>query len=114
MATGADFAVFGVVGHRPMSNRVFDPIFGLIMAYSADPVVRMTVGKVIHMLRPPSDLFVPALLGRAALNIVRGVAKRKPADSSYPAMPAGAMGQRNSRVVCYDSISDPAIERYSR
>jgi 2-polyprenyl-6-methoxyphenol hydroxylase-like FAD-dependent oxidoreductase len=88
MATGADFAVPGVVGHKPMSNRIFDPIFGLIMAYSADdPVVRKTVGQVIHMLRPPSDLFAPSLLGRAALNVVRGVTKRKPVDSSYSAMP---------------------------
>lgn len=88
MATGADFAVPGVVGHRPMSNRIFDPMFRLIMEYSAnDPVVRMTVGKVIHMLRPPSDLFAPALLGRAALNMARGIAKRKPSDVSYSAMP---------------------------
>jgi len=88
MATGADFAIPGVVGHKPMSNRIFDPIFGLIMQHSADdPVVRMTVGKVIHMLRPPSDLFAPSLLGRAALNVVRGVAKRKPVKTSYPAMP---------------------------
>ena len=88
MATGADFAVPGVAGHRPMSNRIFDPVFRLIMEYSADdPVVRMTVGKVIHMLRPPSDLFAPALLARAALNVVRGVTTRKPGESSYPAMP---------------------------
>jgi 2-polyprenyl-6-methoxyphenol hydroxylase-like FAD-dependent oxidoreductase len=88
MATGADFAVPGVVGHKPMSNRIFDPFFGLIMAYSADdPVVRKTVGQVIHMLRPPSDLFAPSLLGRAALNVVRGVSKRKKVDSDYSAMP---------------------------
>jgi 2-polyprenyl-6-methoxyphenol hydroxylase-like FAD-dependent oxidoreductase len=87
MATGADFAVPGVVGHKPMSNRIFDPMFRLIMEYSADdPVVRMTVGRVLHMLRPPSDLFAPSLLGRAALNVVRGVAKRKPIET-YPAMP---------------------------
>ena len=87
MATGADFAVPGVVGRRPISNRIFDPIFGLSMACLADdPVVRMTVGKVIHMLRPASDLLAPALLGRAALNAVRGIARRQRADSSYPAM----------------------------
>ena len=88
MATGADFAVPGVVGHKPMSNRIFDPMFRLIMEYSADdPVVRMTVGRVIHMLRPPSDLFAPSLLGRAALNVVRGVAKHRPVNQTYPAMP---------------------------
>jgi len=88
MATGADFAVPGVVGHRPMASRIFDPFFGLLMRYSADdPVVRMAVGKVIHMLRPPSDLFAPSLLGRAALNVARGVAKRRPIDTSYSLMP---------------------------
>ena len=71
-----------------MSNRIFDPMFRLMMEYSAnDPVVRVTLGKVIHMLRPPSDLFAPKLLGRAALNVVRGITKRKPQDTSYPAMP---------------------------
>lgn len=88
MATGADFAVPGVEGHRPISSRIFDPIFGLIMAYSMDdPVVRMAVGKVIHMLRPASDLVAPALLGRAVLNAMRAIARRKPADTTYPAMP---------------------------
>lgn len=88
MATGADFTVPGVTGHRPMASRVFDPVFGVIMKYSAeDPIIRMAVGKVIHMLRPPSDLFAPALLGRAALNVARGVMKPKPAADSYPAMP---------------------------
>jgi len=28
MATGADFAVPGVIGHRPLSNRIFDPCSG--------------------------------------------------------------------------------------
>jgi len=47
MATGADFAVPGVIGHRPLSNRIFDPVFRLIMEYSADdPALRMTLGKV--------------------------------------------------------------------
>jgi 2-polyprenyl-6-methoxyphenol hydroxylase-like FAD-dependent oxidoreductase len=88
MATGADFAVPGVVGHRPFANRVFDPMFRIIMEYSADdPVVRMTVGKVIHMLRPPSDLFAPSLLARALRNTARGMLKRTPAPTSYPAMP---------------------------
>jgi 2-polyprenyl-6-methoxyphenol hydroxylase-like FAD-dependent oxidoreductase len=97
MATGADFAVPGVVGNRPLSNRIFDPVFGLIMEYSADdPVVRMTVGKVIHMLRPPSDLFAPALLGRATLNVVRGIAKHKPIVNSYPAMPPAQWAKATS------------------
>jgi 2-polyprenyl-6-methoxyphenol hydroxylase-like FAD-dependent oxidoreductase len=88
MATGADFAVPGVVGRKPLSNRIFDPMFRVIMEYSADdPIVRMTVGKVIHMLRPPSDLFAPSLLGRALVNTVRGVVKRQPAETTYPAMP---------------------------
>ncbi len=88
MATGADFAVPGVVGHRPMSNRIFDPALRLIMEYSADdPVVRATLGKVIHMLRPPSDLFAPALLGRAARNVVRGLIKRRPVAAGCSAMP---------------------------
>jgi len=88
MATGADFAVPGVTGHRPIASRLFDPFFALIMQHSADdPVVRMTVGKVIHMLRPPSDLFTPAFLGRAAVNVVRGIAKRKPIETSFSPMP---------------------------
>jgi 2-polyprenyl-6-methoxyphenol hydroxylase-like FAD-dependent oxidoreductase len=88
MATGADFAVPGCEGHRPMSNRIFDPMFRLIMECSAnDPIVRATLGKVIHMLRPPSDLFAPALLGRAALNVARGMTKRKPVEIGYPSMP---------------------------
>jgi 2-polyprenyl-6-methoxyphenol hydroxylase-like FAD-dependent oxidoreductase len=88
MATGADFAVPGVVGRKPLSNRIFDPLFRIIMEYSADdPVVRMTVGKVIHMLRPPSDLFAPSLLGRALVNTARGVVKRHPAETTYTAMP---------------------------
>ncbi len=58
------------------------------MEYSADdPIVRMKVGKVIHMLRPPSDLVAPALLGRAALNAIRGMARRGSAGAGYPAMP---------------------------
>jgi 2-polyprenyl-6-methoxyphenol hydroxylase-like FAD-dependent oxidoreductase len=88
MATGADFAVPGVIGRRPVANRIFDPFFALLMHYSADdPVVRMAIGKVIHMLRPPSDLFAPSLLGRAALNVARGVAKRQPMETPYSPMP---------------------------
>jgi hypothetical protein len=45
------------------------------------------LGKVIHMLRPPSDLLVPALLGRAAVNVARGLTKRRPAEIGYPSMP---------------------------
>jgi 2-polyprenyl-6-methoxyphenol hydroxylase-like FAD-dependent oxidoreductase len=88
MATGADFAVPEVDGYQPISNRIFDPLFRLIMEYSADdPIVRMKVGKVIHMLRPPSDLVAPALLGRAGLNAIRGMARRGSAGAGYPAMP---------------------------
>jgi 2-polyprenyl-6-methoxyphenol hydroxylase-like FAD-dependent oxidoreductase len=88
MATGADFAVPGVMGEKPFSNKIFDPVFRIIFEHSAnDPVVRMTLGKVIHMLRPPSDLFAPSLLGRALLNTARGVTKRKVVETNYPAMP---------------------------
>ncbi|HLX38213.1 MAG TPA: FAD-dependent monooxygenase [Candidatus Binataceae bacterium] len=88
MATGVDFTVPGVTGQRPLANRIIDPIFGTILQYSAeDPVVRMAVGRVLHMLRPPSDLFAPALLGRAALNVVRGVTRRKPPETSFSPMP---------------------------
>lgn len=88
MATGADFSIPGTLGHKPLSSKIFDPLVGLIMERSFDdPVVRLRMGEVIHMLRPPSDLFAPALLARVVVASLRHALKGKPASTAYSAMP---------------------------
>ncbi len=88
MATGADFSIPGTVGHKPLASKIFDPFVGLIMERSFDdPVVRLRMGEVIHMLRPPSDLFAPALLARVATATIKHALKRKPMSGACSPMP---------------------------
>jgi 2-polyprenyl-6-methoxyphenol hydroxylase-like FAD-dependent oxidoreductase len=88
MATGADFAVPGTEGTKPLSSKIFDPLVKVIMERSFDdPVVRLTMGKVIHMLRPPSDLFAPAILARVFTATARKLIERAPATTAYTPMP---------------------------
>src|SRR5271157_1857452 len=88
MATGADFAVPGTVGKRPLISRILDPVVGRILtAGNDDPVVRDRIGEVINMLKPPSALLELPILRRALLATMRRI-KRQP--GSIPAMPPPA------------------------
>src|SRR6266403_1031106 len=67
LATGADFRFPGTTGARPaligVFNRYLDALFN---AAADDAALRRLVGEVIHMLRRPTALFAPSVLGRVA------------------------------------------------
>jgi 2-polyprenyl-6-methoxyphenol hydroxylase-like FAD-dependent oxidoreductase len=67
LATGADFRFPGTEGMRSRAAGLIDPYMLTLMALSdRDPVLNRRVGEVINMLRPPSALFAPAIVGRVA------------------------------------------------
>src|SRR6059036_3356187 len=67
LATGADFRFPGTTGARPaligVFNRYLDALFN---AAADDAALRRLIGEVIHMLRRPTALFAPSVLGRVA------------------------------------------------
>ena len=73
MATGADFRFPGTTGQRPpllgLTTRYMDALFA---ATGDDETLRRTLGTVIHMLRPPRDLFAPTTVLRVLRATVRG------------------------------------------
>ncbi|MBM4258425.1 MAG: FAD-binding protein [Deltaproteobacteria bacterium] len=67
LATGADFRFPGTEGVRSKSAGLIDPYMLTLMSLSDDdPVLKRRVGEVINMLRPPSALFAPSIIGRVA------------------------------------------------
>jgi 2-polyprenyl-6-methoxyphenol hydroxylase-like FAD-dependent oxidoreductase len=72
LATGADFRFPGTEGIRPKRAGVIDPYMRTLMTLSAnDPVLQRRVGEVINMLKRPSALFAPSIVGRVAWNSMR-------------------------------------------
>ena len=67
LATGADFRFPATEGIRSKGAGILDPYMLTLMTLSdSDPVLKRRVGEVINMLRPPTALFAPAIIGRVA------------------------------------------------
>ena len=50
----------------------------------------LTLGKTfgtVESVKAVSDLFAPAFLGRAAVNVLRGITKRKSVETNFSPMP---------------------------
>ena len=87
MAVGADFRFRATEGPRPpltsLTNSYMDALFTLSFE---DDGVRDTLVDVIHMMRPASALFGPAIAARAGLRLVGRLAGRtaRPAPTAFP------------------------------
>ena len=88
LATGADFRFPGTTGARPaligVFNRYLDALFN---AAADDAALRRLVGEVLHMLRRPTALFAPSVLGRVA-RATLGRVLQPAAAAPVPALPA--------------------------
>lgn len=86
LATGADFRVPGTSGQRPpltgLTTRYLD---AFMRALGHDEQLRKTLAEVIHMLRPASALFAPAIMARVARHALR---QRTTGEASLAARPA--------------------------
>ena len=72
LATGADFRFPATEGKRTKGAGIIDPYMLTLMTLSdGDAVLKRRVGEVINMLRPPSALFAPAIIGRVAWHAAR-------------------------------------------
>jgi len=96
LATGADFRFPATEGVRSKGAGVLDPYMLTLMALSdSDQVLKRRVGEVINMLRPPTALFTPVIVGRVAWSATRrwlsGRSRQsQPVSAMPPAlMPAG-------------------------
>jgi 2-polyprenyl-6-methoxyphenol hydroxylase-like FAD-dependent oxidoreductase len=89
LATGADFRFPGTEGIRPKGAGVIDPYMRTLMTLSAnDPVLQRRVGEVINMLKPPSALFAPSIIGRVAWGSMRRwLSGEQRQSQQVPAMP---------------------------
>jgi 2-polyprenyl-6-methoxyphenol hydroxylase-like FAD-dependent oxidoreductase len=78
-AVGADFAYPQTTGPRPRGGRLLNA-YGrrLQLVAQADPRVRRTFTQVQHLIRPPSALFTPTMLGR----VLRGPRGAPPIDGT--------------------------------
>ena len=89
LATGADFRFPETVGERPpmisLMNRYMDEVFAAALE---DAAVRRTIVEVMHMLKRPSAMFSPAVVGRTALSAVRRRLLGTVPASAVPAIPA--------------------------
>jgi 2-polyprenyl-6-methoxyphenol hydroxylase-like FAD-dependent oxidoreductase len=88
LATGADFRIAGTEGARPFISRLLDPVMRrMFEVQSDDPQIGELLGEVINMVKPPSELFKPAMMARIARAWSRRLIKGKPSlrdDSSMP------------------------------
>jgi 2-polyprenyl-6-methoxyphenol hydroxylase-like FAD-dependent oxidoreductase len=89
LATGADFHFPGTEGQRPPFVGLFTRYFdALLTAGTDDAELRLRVGEVINMLRPPGALFDASVLARVGLDAVRRrFAARTMTSAPVPAMP---------------------------
>ena len=72
LATGADFRFPATEGVRSKGAGIIDPYMLTLMTLSdSDPVLKQRVGEVINMLRAPSALFAPAIIGRVVWSATR-------------------------------------------
>ncbi|MGE0824978.1 MAG: NAD(P)/FAD-dependent oxidoreductase [Candidatus Binatia bacterium] len=89
LATGADFRFPATEGLRPKGAGVLDPYMRTLITLSnQDRVLQRRVGEVINMLRPPSALFAPVIIGRVAWGALRNFFNRTPSHAQQvSAMP---------------------------
>src|SRR5215472_5790185 len=67
LATGADFRNPGTEGKQSLVSRVTAPLFGKMFdVANDDSAIGERIGEVINMMKPPSALFEPPLLGMIA------------------------------------------------
>lgn len=68
LAVGGDLAIDSVPGHRPLPLRIVNAYVARILrAAPRDAVVSAAFQTVVHMVKPPSSLFAPAVLLRVML-----------------------------------------------
>ncbi len=72
LATGADFRFPATEGVRSKGAGIIDPYMRTLFTLSdSDVVLQQRVGEVINMLRAPTALFAPGVIGRVAWSATR-------------------------------------------